>query len=115
MQLAAAVAADPWSQWHVSPLAARAVLVDQEIIKVVAQVAQQVQALAALYTPKTPAPKTPAPKTPAPKTPAPKTCVPGKCSSYRDITQRTVIIIALMELKDAFVQIHTNAQSGQLS
>ena len=33
----------------------------------------------------------------------------------RDITQRTVIITALMEHLDALVQIHTNAQSGQPS
>src|SRR4051794_10144888 len=33
----------------------------------------------------------------------------------RDITQRTVIITALMEQLDANVQIHTNAQLGQLS
>jgi len=33
----------------------------------------------------------------------------------QDITQRAVIITALMEHLDAFVQIRTNAQSGQLS
>ena len=69
------------------PLAPRVVLVEKEIIQVVAlaqQVQAQVLAQAAGPTPKTPAPKTPTPKTPAPKTPAPKTpapkaCVPGKC------------------------------------
>jgi hypothetical protein len=34
---------------------------------------------------------------------------------HQDITQRTVIITALMEQLDANVQIHTNAQLGQLS
>jgi hypothetical protein len=34
---------------------------------------------------------------------------------HQDITQRTVIITAMMEQPDANVQIHTNAQLGQLS
>jgi hypothetical protein len=34
---------------------------------------------------------------------------------HQDITQRAVIITALMDHLDALVQIHTNAQLGQLA
>jgi hypothetical protein len=100
----AAVAVVPLEPVAQLLLAARVVLVDQEIIKVVAQA--QVQALAAAVLHQ---------RILHQSLHHTNHVYQVSVQETQDITQRTVIITALMDHLDANVQIHTNAQLGQHS
>ena len=116
MQLALAVAAVPLEPAAHLPLAPMVVLVEKETIQVVApqqvlaqaQVQAQAQVLAQ-------AAAVLRQRILRQRILRPNHVYQVSVWETRDITQRTVIITALMEHLDANVQIHTNAQLDQLS